>query len=160
MTTNSNRLLAYGAAVLVVLAGVYLLTDRPPPAPPNAATAPQPVQAATAPAAPTTPAAPVGAALPLALTKSQQVDRLAKSPSPVDAFTAYGIIRACVYSRRAETEAHANPPHPMPAPSREVCGDLTPGQVVSRLQLLERAAAAGVHGAMTAFAIEGPRARV
>jgi hypothetical protein len=37
-----------------------------------------------------------------------------------------------------------------------VCGDLTPGQIVSRLQLLDRAGKAGVHGALLAAGIEGP----
>jgi hypothetical protein len=90
------------------------------------------------------------------LTKSQQVDKLGRSQSPVDAFRAYHIVRACVESRRAETEAREYEPVPKPAAPSQVCEDLTPGQVVSRMQLLERAAAVGVHGAMYAFVIEGP----
>jgi hypothetical protein len=61
-----------------------------------------------------------------------------------------------VESRRAETEVYEHEPSPKPAPPSQACEDLTPGQVVSRIQLLERAAAAGVHGAMYAFGMEGP----
>ena len=158
MSTHSTRLLT--GAVVAVLLGLCLLKGRPPMAPlTDATTTPamlQPIQIEAAPAAQQqAPAAPITAATPPALTKSQQVDKLAKSPSPVDAFTAYNIIRACVGARGAENEVYEHEPYPKLAPPSQACEDLTPGQVVSRMQLLERAAAAGVHGAMYAFGAEG-----
>ena len=90
------------------------------------------------------------------ISKSRQVEKLSKSPSPVDAFAAYNIVRACVWARRLEREVYENPPNPKPISSSEACGDLAPGQIVSRLQLLDRAASAGVHNAMSAFGMEGP----
>ena len=93
---------------------------------------------------------------PLELTKAQQVDRLSQSPSPVDAFAAYNILRACVWARRLEAEVFEGSPYKAPdVPSSVVCGDLTPGQIVSRQQLLDRAARAGVHGAFFAAGMEG-----
>ena len=87
---------------------------------------------------------------------AQQVDKLSKSSSPVDAFFAYNILRACVGVRRAESEVYENEPSHKAKPSAAACGDVTPAQIVSRLQLLDRAGLAGVHGAMYAASLEGP----
>lgn len=93
------------------------------------------------------------------LSKSALVAKLSKSGSPVDAFAAYKLIRECVTSRRIETEV-AQDPDPerrsKTTPPAIACEDIGPGQIVSRLELLDTAAAAGVHGAALAFGLEGP----
>ena len=94
-----------------------------------------------------------------ALSKSALVEKLSKSGSPVDAFAAYKLIRECVTSRRIETEVAQDPDPGRRAkttPPAVACEDISPGQVVSRLELLDAAAAAGVHGAALAFGLEGP----
>ena len=163
MNTKSIHALAYGAAIAVVLGGVYLSMysegrpSRPVAPSPSSQTAvavsqpsTMPVQQAAATPTPPTPSATT------VLTKAQLVDKLRKSPSPVDAFTAYNIIRACVFTRRSETEVYENQPsRPPTQTSAQACGDLAPGQIVSRLQLLDRAGRAGVHGAFYARGLEG-----
>ena len=164
MNTKLIHTLACGAAIAVVLGGAYLSMHsegRPshPPAPlrssQTAAVVSQsstlPVQQAIA-----TPTPPTSSANTV-LTKAQLVDKLSKRPSPVDAFAAYNIIRTCVFTRRSETEVYENQPsRPPTQTSAQACGDLTPGQIVSRLQLLDRAGRAGVHGALLAAGMEGP----
>jgi hypothetical protein len=92
-------------------------------------------------------------------TKQQAVDRLSKSGNPVDAFAAYNILRLCVDARKSDLLRAAREAEGLKnqfPPSDQACGDLSPGQITSRLQLLERAAEAGVQGAAAAFADEGP----
>lgn len=93
------------------------------------------------------------------LTKSQQIDLLIKSGEPAKAFVAYTLIRACVESREQEVHAIQDPKwakarHWTPPPA--ACGDITQGQIASRMQPLNLAADAGVHGAAGAVALEGP----
>jgi len=90
------------------------------------------------------------------VTKSQLVEKLRASGSPIDAFAAYKLIRACIVAKRAESEVDQNPESSPKIPSAQECEDISPGQMVSRFQLLEKAAKFGVHGAMYAFALEGP----
>ncbi|HMN75709.1 MAG TPA: hypothetical protein PKC97_06555 [Burkholderiaceae bacterium] len=94
-----------------------------------------------------------------ALTKSQQVDLLIKSGEPVKAFAAYTLIRACVESREQEVHAIQDPAWAKArhwTPPAAACGDITQGQIASRMQPLNLAADAGVHGAAGAVAFEGP----
>jgi hypothetical protein len=93
------------------------------------------------------------------LSKSALVDKLSKSGSPVDAFTAWKLLSDCVNARRHETES-AQEPNPS-AQAKTVspavaCQDISPGQISSRLELLNIAALAGVHEAAMRFANEGP----
>ena len=90
------------------------------------------------------------------VTKSQLVEKLRASGSPVDAFAAYKLIRACIVAKRAESEVDQNPESAPKIPSAQACEDISPGQMVSRFRLLEKAAESGVHGAMYAFVSEGP----
>jgi hypothetical protein len=142
----------FGVVAALLAAGLWWAPAKTPapghqPAPTTASAAP------ATPATTVTAGAPKPAAAAPVLTKAQRVDLLSKSPSPVDAFTAYNIIAPCVYARRAEAEGEK----PMRfKSSHEACEDLTPGQIVGRLQLLERAATAGVHGAAMESANEGP----
>ena len=93
------------------------------------------------------------------VSKSALVETLSKSGSPIDAFAAYKLIRECVTSRRIETEVAQDPDPARRAkaiPPAVACEDISPGQIVGRLELLDAAAAAGVHGAALAFGLEGP----
>jgi hypothetical protein len=96
-------------------------------------------------------------------TKADDIDRLLASGKPEDAFTAYNLIHACLRARSIETElpSAASPEtrqwmEQEPKPG-EACGNITPGQIVSRAQFAERAAQAGVRGAAMAYLMEGPR---
>ena len=85
------------------------------------------------------------------LTKSQLVESYLRKSNPVDAFNAYKLLRDCVRARRAEREGTTQQPS-----SAEVCGDITPAQIVGRIRALETAAQAGVKGAFIAYVWEGP----
>ena len=100
------------------------------------------------------------AAIPLATeaaknSNAAEVDRLVATHDAHDAFTAYQLIRTCLNARRdqlvvAEWAAN-NDKSPVPSVSK-ACGDLSPGQIASRIQYLGVAAKAGVHGAAGALA--------
>jgi hypothetical protein len=90
---------------------------------------------------------------------SHKVDRLGRSPDPVDAFAAYQLVTACVWARDHEGwMAHHILPGDramLPTP-QQACGDIASDQIQSRLRWLERAALAGVHHAATEMLREGP----
>ena len=93
------------------------------------------------------------------LTRAQQIDALLKTKNPVQAYAAYKLVQACMFSRTHEVEARESPSWAQRhhwTPPTATCGDITPGQIVARLQGLGIAADAGVHGAMRDFATEGP----
>ena len=90
---------------------------------------------------------------------AQKVDRLSRSPDPVDAFAAYQLVTTCIWARDHEGwMAH----HILPADrgllptTEQACGDIASDQVQSRLRWLERAALAGVHHAAAEMLKEGP----
>jgi len=90
---------------------------------------------------------------------SQKVDRLGRSPDPVDAFAAYELVTACVWARDHEGwMAHHILPgdRAMLSTPQQACGDIASDQIQSRLRWLERAARAGVHHAATEMLREGP----
>jgi len=123
---------------------------------PAAMRAPPPVAAAVKPPAPR----PAPAARPDPYESlSQKVDRLGRSPDPVDAFAAYQLVTACVWARDHEGwMAHHILPGDrgmLPTP-QQACGDIASDQVQGRLRWLERAALAGVHHAATEMLREGP----
>lgn len=94
-----------------------------------------------------------------ALSKSTLVEKLSKSGSPVDAFAAWRLLSNCVNARRYETEIAQDPDPAVRAkalPPAAACEDISPGQIGSRLELLNIAALAGVHEAAMRFANEGP----
>ena len=90
---------------------------------------------------------------------SQEVDRLARSADPVDAFAAYRLVTGCVWARDHEgwMARHILPADRalLPTP-QQACGDIASDQVQSRLRWLERAALAGVHHAAIEMLREGP----
>ncbi|MFL6679645.1 MAG: hypothetical protein ACJ8IK_15005 [Burkholderiaceae bacterium] len=165
-----NRLLLLAATVSAALVGGALvygldhgparIAPRPAPEPPAvavaAAPAPLPELAASAPA----PARPASSA-PADRFESlaHKVDRLGRSPDPVDAFAAYQLVTACVWARDHEGwMAHHILPSDralLPTP-QQACGDIASDQIQSRLRWLERAALAGVHHAATEMLREGP----
>jgi hypothetical protein len=121
---------------------------------PAAVPAPPPIAVAAEPARPAS-AAPADPYESL----SQKVDRLGRSPDPVDAFAAYQLVTACVWARDHEGwMAHHILPGDratLPTPQQS-CGDIASDQIQSRLRWLERAALAGVHHAATEMLREGP----
>jgi hypothetical protein len=102
-----------------------------------------------------------GAAAKSRESLSAQVARLAASADPKDAFRAYWLLYECVYFER-----HRAPPgwsfdglnlEPLHARNpREVCNQLTERMKGNRIDYVERAAAAGVAGAMSYLVEEGP----
>ena len=99
------------------------------------------------------------AAQPAHETLAAQVDRLSRSPDPVDAFAAYKLVTACLWARDHEAwmDHHVSPGDRALLPTTgTACGDIASDQVQSRLRWLERAALAGVHHAATEMAREGP----
>lgn len=92
-------------------------------------------------------------------SKSAEIERLRKTGNPLDAYAGYKLIRDCFTARQSEVEVaqDPDPAHRASAISPTVaCGDMSPGQIVGRRQLLEVAASAGVHGAALSFGLEGP----
>ena len=92
-------------------------------------------------------------------SKSNYVDRLAKSNSPSDAFAAYQTIANCTRTRMAQESVADRAADGQPPDKETVysaCGDLSSSQISERLQLLRRATQAGIHGAAGAFLDEGP----
>jgi hypothetical protein len=166
-----NRLLLIAATVSAALVGGALVygLDRgqasaaasPPPEPQPAAPdfladVPAPLPAVAPPA----PVRPASAAKSDPFESlSHKVDRLGRSPDPVDAFAAYQLVTACVWARDHEGwMAHHILPGDramLPTP-QQACGDIASDQVQSRLRWLERAALAGVHHAATEMLREGP----
>jgi len=128
-----------------------------PPVPPDSV-APVPAPLADVPA--TAPPRPASAAKPDPFESlSHKVDRLGRSPDPVDAFAAYNLVTACVWARDHEGwMAHHILPSDramLPTP-QQACGDIASDQIQGRLRWLERAALAGVHHAATEMLREGP----
>lgn len=92
-------------------------------------------------------------------TLSARIDRLARSPDPVDAFAAYRLATGCLWARDHEAwmATHVSPGDRALLPTTQsACGDIASDQIQSRLRWLERAALAGVHHAATEMAREGP----
>jgi len=132
-------------------------TAAAPPAPPAEAFAAAPPPAA-APAVLPAPASAASRPDPYE-SLSHKVDRLGRSPDPVDAFAAYQLVTACVWARDHEgwMARHILPSDRELLPTtQQACGDIASDQIQSRLRWLERAALAGVHHAATEMLREGP----
>jgi hypothetical protein len=94
-----------------------------------------------------------------AASKSAQVEALARSGRPQDAYAAYKLLAACDFAQNfervddgegeAQVRAHV-------ATLRDACGDLSPGQLGERVRLLEAAVAAHVGGAAADLVSQGP----
>ncbi|HEY9025596.1 MAG TPA: hypothetical protein VIP05_14940 [Burkholderiaceae bacterium] len=159
LASTVSAALIGGALVYGLDHGTATAAAPPPPAPvagPVVEIAPPPPHAEIAAA----PVAPASAAKPDPYESlSQKVDRLGRSPDPVDAFAAYQLATACVWARDHEGwMAHHILPGDralLPTP-QQACGDIASDQIQSRLRWLERAALAGVHHAATEMLREGP----
>jgi len=133
-------------AVEAVPSAMVVFTEREP-MPPHAA-----------PARPEVAHASIPASAPQ-LSKSQQIDALVNSKNPTDAYAAYRLVYECLFSRSHEVEALANPARAKDKKRLtpvEACGDISPGQITTRMQWLNIAADAGVHGAALDVNHEGP----
>ena len=125
------------------------------PSPAAVESVPAPALVAMAPAAPATRASAPDPYESL----SQKVDRLSRSPDPVDAFAAYQLVTACIWARDHEgwMANHILPSDRGLLPTtQQACGDIASDQIQSRLRWLERAALAGVHHAASEMLKEGP----
>jgi hypothetical protein len=153
------------AAVLVCGAVVYgmnqgaVAAGNVPPAPdrPLVQAPPEPGLAPIVVAA--APPSPVPSAANRYESLSQRVDRLSRSADPVESFTAYQLVTACIWARDHEGwMAHHILPsdREMLPTTQQACGDIASDQIQSRLRWLERAALAGVHHAATEMLKEGP----
>lgn len=95
-------------------------------------------------------------------SKRAKVEALLKSGNPRDAFEAFKLIQKCFEAKQkfvtgTEDGVNYKPvPNPNTGPERELCGDLTNAEIVSRVRWLETAAKAGVPGAAYAFSLIGP----
>ncbi|WP_431261133.1 hypothetical protein ACQ86G_14180 [Roseateles chitinivorans] len=97
-------------------------------------------------------------------SKREQVLRLARSSSPMDKFSAYKIVADCVASKEKlirvfAADSDGPPEQYMKAPvdnESEHCGDISPAEIVQRLQWLDEAAAHGIRGAAQQFVTIGP----
>jgi hypothetical protein len=157
---------ATAIAAIAVAAGFLL---RPAPDPVVAVGAP----AATAPHAPGPMAvqpsqtdAPALAATTASsssagASKAAEFNRLIQTGKPVDALTAYKLAAGCEGHKAWAALAKQAPLEDQrlfaaQAP-KDPCGDLSPGQIATRLELLRIALDAGVHGALAALvSTEGP----
>lgn len=112
-------------------------------------------------------AAAPAAASAAELGLAARIERLRASTDPRDAYRAYLLIAGCLHAREfnarvaalpmtAEFAAeHAANGHAARRTS-EACQDISPLQIGARLSLAERAARAGVPGAVAAWTAEGP----
>jgi hypothetical protein len=130
-------------------------------APRPAATVPAPVPAA-APTAAVAPAwlsdVPVPAPVPAPVEPlAQRIDRLAASGDARDAYRAWWLLHACVVFERTGRlpERDGNEPDTLADPAH-ACATLNERTKMARIDHLERAARAGVDGALAELVEEGP----
>jgi hypothetical protein len=163
------------AAVLALLAGAcWLVAGSDPLQPPAALRAdvaesadesPFDIGAHRRPPRPMEERAAQAASPPVSL--ATRIERLKATDDPRDAFQAFQLITRCVRARERDDEIKALPPGPDFAAERnaygdgrqrvrEACQDITHAQIAARLPLVDKAAHAGVHGAVTARIGEGP----
>ncbi len=102
------------------------------------------------------------------LSRSQEFDRLVRTGAPSDALQAYRIAANCEYAKAWQALIKESPNDMSPQQYREysaslpkideVCGDLSPAQLVSRKTYIVKASIAGVHGAYgNLMMLEGPQ---
>ena len=95
------------------------------------------------------------------------IEQLEATGDARDAYQAFRLIAKCVRARELDDEMKSLPMgmdfsalrhayRDGPQRVREACRDITPVQIANRLPLVEQAARAGVHGAVTARIGEGP----
>lgn len=92
-------------------------------------------------------------------SKADLIEKLTLRQDPGSAFEAYKIIRTCVESREDQLHVAEHAADGLKERQEKpdaACGNISPGQVASRDQLLKKAALAGVHGAAEALLLEGP----
>ncbi len=93
-------------------------------------------------------------------SKADEFNRLIRTGKPVDAYAAYKLAASCESEKAWAALFKQAPPEVQKVVVHEpqkACGDLSPGQVASRLELLRIALDAGVHGALASLVTnEGP----
>ena len=107
-------------------------------------------------------AAPAPGAPQAAVTLAQQLERLAASGKPEDAYAAYNLLDDCIAFGREgrlpslEFELGREMTADEKAAQQQLCAGMTQRQRDERLAYLATAARAGVPGAATLFLSEGP----
>jgi len=107
------------------------------------------------------------AVAPAAASHAATIEQLEATGDPRDAYLAFRLIAKCVRARELDDEMKSLPMGPDFAAERhaygdgrqrllEACQDITAAQIAARLPLVEKAASAGVPGAVTARIGEGP----
>lgn len=87
---------------------------------------------------------------PVAWSKAKEFDRLAKG-NVQEKYQAYRLVEECLLSQ------HLPKYNPQLTTDPKVCGDLQPGQLAARTELIKEAGLAGVHRAWFALKLlEGP----
>jgi hypothetical protein len=110
---------------------------------------------------------PAAAAALVPATLATTIEQLKATGDPRDAYKAFRLIANCVRARELDDEMKALPMGPEFAAERraygdgrqrlrDACQDITTAQIAARLPLVEKAARAGVPGAVTARIGEGP----
>lgn len=95
------------------------------------------------------------------VSKSDEFNRLVRSGKPADAYIAYKLAASCEATTAWAALAKQAPPEVQKLVESKtpesVCGDLSPGQRATRLELLRLSLEAGVHGALASLdSTEGP----
>jgi hypothetical protein len=88
---------------------------------------------------------------------AKRIERLAASGDPHDAFQAWRLLHACVvFERTGRLPARDDMDREMPADPAHACAPLNERSKMARIDHLERAARAGVEGALAELVEEGP----
>jgi hypothetical protein len=110
---------------------------------------------------------PAAAAASVPASLAATIEQLKATGDARDAYQAFQLIAKCVRARERDDEMKSLPMGPDFAAERSVygdgrqrlrdaCQDITTAQITTRLPLVEKAARAGVPGAVTARIGEGP----
>jgi hypothetical protein len=153
-----------GAVLGLVVVLVLPAWRSPPPAGPAPAALPVRAASPAATAGATGPAwlsglgapPPVPEAVP-AEPLARRIERLAASDDPHDAFQAWWLLHACVvFERTGRLPARDGTDRELLADPAHACATLNERMKMARIDHLERAARAGVDGALAELVEEGP----
>ena len=159
--------LGVAAVAAVAIAAGLLLRSAPEPVvavsppPTTVAHAPSPTAVPTSQPDAPVPAATAASSPPAMASKAAEFNRLISTGKPVDAHKAYRLAATCEADKAwmalaKQSDLESQQLYAAQAP-RDACGDLSPGQVASRFELLRIALDAGVHGALGSLLLnEGP----
>jgi hypothetical protein len=163
-----------GGVFALLLGACWFVPDSDPPRPPvrlhadaaeSADESPFDIAAHRRPPRPID--APLATVAAVPASAAATIERLTGTGDPRDAYQAFRLIAKCVRARELDDEMKSLPMGPDFAAERaaygdgrqrvrDACQDITPAQIAARLALVEKAARAGVPGAVSACIGEGP----